>query len=190
MTLLTAKFAQIDAQIDAKNAQIIALQTELTELQEHRQQLLSVEQAIQSALSQVDTALSRIHHVNPTQVKIFRDALVDKFAPGAIGILEPATTTPAEPIEPKPIEPTAPEPSAPDIEPALDVEVATATDMPAADESVASTTPDIEGLLNKLSIQSIRKLAAAKGVNGIGTRAAIAERLKAIVTNADLRAIC
>lgn len=187
--LLAAKFNQIDATIAAKNAQITALQIELTELQEHRQQLLSVEQAIQSALSQVDTALMMLHHVDPSQVEIFKGALVDKFAPGAIAFLEPATPAPAEPIEPEPTAPTAPEPSAtPEIEPAIDVEVAPAPE-PAAPIEPATLATDIEGKLNKLSIQSIRKLASAKGIDAKGTRAAIAGRLKAIVTNADLRAI-
>ena len=45
---------------------------------------------------------------------------------------------------------------------------------------------DIEGLLNKMTIQSIRKLAAAKKVNGNGTRANIAARLKALVTESEI----
>jgi hypothetical protein len=41
-------------------------------------------------------------------------------------------------------------------------------------------------MLNKMTIQSIRKLAAAKGADGKGTRASIAARLKALVTEADI----
>jgi hypothetical protein len=162
-------------------------------LQDYRQQLQSVEQACESALSQVDTALMMLHHVDASQVRTFKDAIDIKFAPGAIGILEPATTTPAEAIEP---EPTAPETSAePEIEPAIDVEVTETPETPATDAPIATTatptttaapTTDIEGLLNKMTIQSIRKLAAAKKVSGHGTRAAIAGRLKAIVTQADI----
>jgi hypothetical protein len=37
-----------------------------------------------------------------------------------------------------------------------------------------------------MTIQNIRKLASAKKVSGNGTRAAIAGRLKAIVTQADI----
>ena len=172
------------------NAQIAALQAKLSELQEHQQQLQSVEQACQSALSQVDTALMMLHHVDPTEIATFKDALVVKFATDAIGILEPATTTPSEAIEPEPTAPTAPEPAASDVEPAIDVEVTTATDTPATDEPIEptakATPPDIEEMLNKMTIQSIRKLAASKGADGKGTRASIAARLKKIVTESDI----
>ena len=73
-----------------------------------------------------------LHHSDASQVGTFFDAIDIKFAPGAIGILEPATPAPAEPIEPEPTAPTAP--SAPDIEPTIDVEAevtdATVTDFP------------------------------------------------------------
>ncbi|MEG4520998.1 hypothetical protein [Microcoleus sp. AT9b-C5] len=188
MQLLAAKFNQIASAIDATNAQIAALQAKLSELQEHQQQLLSVEQACQSALAQVGTALSMLGHVDPSQIGTFKAAVDAQFGTDAIAFLESATPTPTETVEP---EPTAPEPSATaEIESAIDVEV-TATDTPATDAPIEPATPatDIEGKLNKLSIQSIRKLASAKGIDAKGTRAAIAGRLKAIVTNADLRAI-
>jgi len=185
-TLLTAKFAQVDASILDIQAQIASLQTKLTELQDYRQQLQSVEQACESALSQVDTALMMLHHVDPSQVGTFKDAIDIKFGTDAIGILSPADTT-AEPTTPEPTAPTAPEapesPAAPDVEPAIDVEVAATTDTPIAP---TPTTPDIEGLLNKMSIQSIRKLASAKGTDTKGTRASIAARLKTLVTQADI----
>ena len=189
MQLLAAKFNQIVTAIETTNAQIAALQAKLSELQEHQQQLQSVEQACQSALSQVDTALMMLHHVDPSQVDTFKDALVVKFATDAIGILEPATTTPAEAIEPEPTAPTAPSaPVAPDTDPVIDVEAT--TDTPTADEPIElaakATPPDIEGMLNKMTIQSIRKLAAAKGADGKGTRASIAARLKKIVTESDI----
>ncbi|HEY9807166.1 MAG TPA: hypothetical protein V6D04_11400 [Candidatus Obscuribacterales bacterium] len=191
MQLLVAKFNQIASAIDATNAQIAALQTKLSELQEHQQQLLSVEQACQSALAQVDTALMMLHHVDPSQVGTFQVAIEAKFSTEAIAQL-PASPEPepaAEPA-PEPTAPTAPEPSAtPENEPAIDVEVAESTDAPIEPTAPTSTTPpDIEGLLNKLSIQSIRKLAAAKGASGHGTRAAIAGRLKKLVTEAEVRA--
>lgn len=183
--LLAAKFAQIATAIDTTNAQILALQAKLSELQEHQQQLLSVEQACQSALAQVGTALSMLNHVDPTEIGTFKTAVEAQFGTDAIAFLESATPTPAEAVEP-----TAPEPAAaPDVEPAIDVE-ATATDTPAANEPTEpvakATLPDIEGMLNKMTIQDIRKLAAAKKINGSGTRAAIAGRLKAIVTEADI----
>jgi hypothetical protein len=196
--LLAAKFAQIDATIDATTAQIAALQAKLSELQAHRQQLLSVEQACQSALSQVDTALMMLYHVDPSQVDTFKDALVVKFATDAIGILEPADTAPTQPIEPEPTAPSAPETSPEsEIEPVIDVEVSTATEAPATDAPIEPTAPtpaatpgaDIEKLLNKMTIQSIRKLAASRGVSAIGTRANIAARLQKIVTESDIRAI-
>ncbi|MEG4589111.1 hypothetical protein QUA54_28425 [Microcoleus sp. MOSTC5] len=164
--------------------QIASLQVKLTALQDYRQQLQSVEQACESALSQVDTALMMLHHVDASQVGTFKDAIDIKFAPGAIGILEPATATAPEPA-PEPTAPTAPEPTAPDVEPTIDVEAevtdATVTDEP-IEPAAKATTPDIEGLLNKMSIQSIRKLASAKKVSGNGTRASIAARLKTLVT--------
>lgn len=185
MQLLAAKFNQIATAIETTNAQIAALQAKLSELQEHQQQLQSVEQACQSALSQVDTALMMLHHVDPSQVNTFKDALVVKFATDAIGILEPAATTPASAIEPEPTAPTAPSaPVAPDTDPVIDVEAT--TDTPTADEPIAPTAPDIEGLLNKMLIQNIRKLASAKGTDTKGTRASIAARLKALVTESDI----
>lgn len=189
MQLLAAKFNQIATAIETTNAQIAALQAKLSELQEHQQQLQSVEQACQSALSQVDTALMMLHHVDPSQVDTFKDALVVKFATDAIGILEPATTTSSEAIEPEPTAPTAPEPAAPDVEPAIDVEVTTATDTPATDEPiepVVKTAADIETLLNKMSLADIRKLAKAKGADARGNRVNIAARLKKIVTESDI----
>ncbi|MEG4408917.1 hypothetical protein [Microcoleus sp. MON2_D5] len=188
-TLLTAKFAQVDASILDIQTQIASLQAKLTALQDYRQQLQSVEQACESALSQVDTALIMLHHVDASQVGTFKDAIDIKFAPSAIGILEPATTTPAEAIEPEPTAPTAPEaPVAPDTDSVIDVEAT--TDIPTADEPIEptakATPPDIEGMLNKMTIQSIRKLAAAKGADGKGTRASIAARLKKIVTESDI----
>lgn len=191
MQLLAAKFNQIASAIDATNAQIAALQAKLSELQEHQQQLLSVEQACQSAIAQIGTALSMLNHVDPSEIGTFKAAVDAQFGTDAIAFLEPATPTPAETIEPEPTAPIAPEPvTEPEIEPAIDVEV-TVTDTPATDAPIKPATPatDIEGKLNKLSIQSIRKLASAKGIDAKGTRAAIAGRLKAIVTNADLRAI-
>jgi hypothetical protein len=192
MQLLAAKFNQIASAIDATNAQIAALQAKLSELQEHQQQLLSVEQACQSALAQVGTALSMLNHVDPAEIPTFKAAVVAQFGTDAIAFLEPTTPAPAEPIELEPTAPTAPETSAePEIEPAIDVEVTETPETPATDAPIEPTAlaPDIEAQLNKLSIQSIRKLAASRGISGNGTRAAIAGRLKAIVTNADLRAI-
>lgn len=198
-TLLTAKFAQVDASILDIQTQIASLQVKLTALQDYRQQLQSVEQACESALSQVDTALMMLHHVDPSQVGTFKDAIDLKFGTEAIGILSPAPavpTEPTEPIEPEPTEPTAPtapeSQPVPEIEPAIDVEVAgTATDAPTADtpiEPAIEPTTDIETKLNKMTIQSIRRLGAAKGVGGFGSRAEIAARLKAIVTESDLLA--
>lgn len=187
MQLLAAKFNQIATAIETTNAQITALQAKLSELQEHQQQLLSVEQACQSALAQVGTALSMLNHVDPSEISTFKAAVDAQFGTDAIAFLQSAPPSPAEAAEP---EPTEPEPStAAEIESAIDVEVTT-TDTPATDEPIEPTgktiPPDIEGLLNKMSIQNIRKLAAAKGVNGRGTREAIAGRLKAIVTQADI----
>jgi len=188
MQLLAAKFNQIATAIETTNAQIAALQAKLSELQEHQQQLQSVEQACQSALSQVDTALMMLHHVDPSQVDTFKDALVIKFATDAIGILEPADTAPTQPIEPEPTAPTAPSaPVAPDTDPVIDVEVT--TDTPAADEPIkpaVKTAVDIETLLNKMSLADIRKLAKAKGSDARGNRVNIAARLKKIVTESDI----
>lgn len=186
-TLLTAKFAQVDASILDIQTQIASLQVKLTALQDYRQQLQSVEQACESALSQVDTALMMLHHVDPSQVGTFKDAIDLKFGTEAIGILSPAPavpTEPTEPIEPEPTEPTAPtapeSQPVPEIEPAIDVEVA------GTNQPTPPPTADVETRLNKMSIQSIRKLAATKGANGKGTRVEIAARLKTIVTESDI----
>jgi hypothetical protein len=194
INLLAAKFAQIDATIDATTAQIVALQAKLSELQEHRQQLLSVEQACQSALSQVDTALMMLHHVDPSQVEVFQVAIESKFNSETIALLTEAPETTTEPTATEPTAPTAPDTSAePEIEPAIDVEVSDTTDAPIATAPTPTPTPtaatDIEGLLNKMSIQNIRKLASAKGTDTKGTRASIAARLQKIVTESDIRAI-
>ena len=106
-----------------------------------------------------------LHHSDASQVGTFFDAIDIKFATEAIGILSPADTTPTEPIEPEPTAPTAPSaPTAPDVEPTIDVEAevtdATVTDEP-IEPTAKATPPDIEGMLNKMTIQSIRKLAAS-----------------------------
>jgi len=129
-----------------------------------------------------------LHHVDPSQVDTFKDALVVKFATDAIGILDPAATTPAEAIKPEPTAPTAPEaPVAPDTDPVIDVEAA--TDTLAADEPIepaVKTAADIETLLNKMSLADIRKLAKAKGSDARANRVNIAARLKKIVTESDI----
>jgi len=126
------------------------------------------------------------------QIDTFKTAVDAQFGTDAIADRESATPTPAEPVEPEPTAPTAPEPAAPDVEPAIDVKVTTATDTPATDEPIEpaakATSTDIETLLNNLSIQSIRKLASKKGASGHGTRAAIAGRLKALVTKDEILA--
>ena len=186
MQLLAAKFAQIATAIDATNVQIAALQVKLSELQEHQQQLLSVEQACQSALAQVGTALSMLNHVDPAEIPTFKAAVEAQFGTDAIAFLEPAIPTPAETIEPEPIVPIAPEPAVmPEVAPIIDIEATPAIDEPIG--SIAkSATLGIESSLNKMTIQDIRKLATAKKVSGNGTRAVIAGRLKAIVTQVDI----
>ena len=186
INVLAAKFNQVDASIADTQSQITALQTKLSELQDYRQQLLSVEQACESALGQVNTALIMLHHVDPSQINTFKTAVDAQFGVVGVGILESATVAPAEPATPEPIAPTAPSaPAAPDVEPAIDVEATDTTDTPIV-PTPTTTAADIEGLLNKMTIQNIRKLASAKKVSGNGTRAAIAGRLKAIVTQADI----
>ena len=186
MQLLAVKFAQIATAIDTANAQIAALQIQLSELQEHQQQLLSVEQACQSALAQVGTALSMLNHVDPAEIGTFKAAVESQFGTDAIAFLEPAIPTPAETIEPEPIAPIAPEPAVmPEVVPVTDIEATPAVDEPIG--SIAkSATLGIESSLNKMTIQDIRKLATAKKVSGNGTRAVIAGRLKAIVTEVDI----
>jgi DNA polymerase III gamma/tau subunit len=178
MELLTARFAQIATQIDATTAQITALQAQLSELQEHQQQLLSVEQACQSALSQVDTALMMLHHVDPSQVAVFKEAMVAKFSTEVIAQL-PASPEPEPVPEPTPAPAPAPEPEAP----AVDVEIAPIIDQhlePEPEETATVTE------LNQLSIQIIRKLASKKKVGGSGTRAEIASRLAGLVTKDEI----
>ena len=192
MQLLAAKFNQIATAIETTNAQIAALQAKLSELQEHQQQLQSVEQACQSALSQVDTALMMLHHVDPSQVDTFKDALVVKFATDAIGILSPADTAPTQPIEPEPFAPTAPESQTVPDESVIDVQSTPADITPV--ETIAPTAPespatDIETLLNKMSLADIRKLAKAKGADARGNRVNIAARLKVLVTKAEVLAV-
>ncbi|MEG4989812.1 hypothetical protein QUB08_29325 [Microcoleus sp. BR0-C5] len=188
MQLLAAKFAQIDATIDAKNAQIIALQAEVTELQEHRQQLLSVEQAVQSVLAQTDTALAMLNHVDPSEIATLKNALLAKFEPAAIGILEPATIT--EP-EPEPTAPNAPvgDVVEPETDVPIDVEATTTPEPIPAPQPEPSPEPDIEQALTKMPLPSLRMLAKSKSVDARGTKANLTARLKAIVTNVDLRAL-
>jgi hypothetical protein len=183
MQLLSAKFVQIATEIDATNAQITALQAKLSELQEFQQQLLSVEQACQSALAQADQALMMLHHVDSTQIDTFRDAMAAKFAPGAVAMIESA----AEP-EPAP----EPAPDTPTGDNDADVVDVSVTSDP---EPIAPTAPepapdvDIEQALADMPLPTLRSLAKAKSVDARGTRANIARRLKALVTNADLRAL-
>ena len=190
MQLLAVKFNQIATAIETTNAQIAALQVKLSELQEHQQQLLSVEQACQSALAQVGTALSMLNHVDPTEIPTFKAAVEAQFGTDAIAFLEPAAPTPAETVEPEPTAPTAPE-TTPETEtepaiPAIDVEVTTDAPIETTPEATTPEATGVEGLLNKMSIQNIRKLASAKGVDTKGTRANIAARLKTLVTESDI----
>ena len=182
MQLLAAKFNQIATAIETTNAQIAALQAKLSELQEHQQQLLSVEQACQSAVTQIGTALSMLNHVDSSEISTFKAAVDAQFGTDAIAFLESAAPVETvEPVAPEPTAPTAPEPAVPDADQTIDV-AATVTDEP-----IEQTKPAmIEKMLNEMTIQSIRKLASMKGVNTKGTRAAIAGRLRAIVTQADI----
>ncbi|MEG3922919.1 hypothetical protein QUA07_27955 [Microcoleus sp. T3_A4] len=189
MQLLTAKFNQIATEIDNTTAQITALQGKLSELQEHQQQLLSVEQACQSALSQVDTALMMLHHVDPSEIKTFKDALTVKFTTDAIAQIEPTApaetdTAPTEPIEPTP----------PDTNPVIDIEVTPATDTPATETDTATDTDttvntDIEKSLDSLSLKSFRKLARSKNLDSRLNRQTLTARLKAITTKDEVLAV-
>ena len=175
INLLASKFAQIATAIESTTAQITALQAKLTSLQEYQQQLQSVEQACQSALTQVDTALMMLHHVDPTEIATFKEAINIKFNSEAIALIEPtapaetATDTPAEPIAPIPL----------DDNPVIEV---TATDIPAIDT-------DIEKSLAKLSLQSFRKLAKSKKLDSRLNRETLTVRLKALVTPGDVLAV-
>ena len=189
-SLLVAKFNQIASAIDTTNTQILALQAKLSELQEHQQQLLSVEQACQSAIAQIGTALSMLNHVDPSEIATFKAAVEAQFGTDAIAFLESATPTPAEPIEPQPVAPITPEPSAtPEVEPAIDVRVTPELEPAAPIEPESAPAEDIEQVLNKLPLLSLRMLAKSKSVDARGTKANITARLKRIITPADLRAI-
>ena len=130
--------------------------------------------------------VSMLNHVDPAEIGTFKAAVEAQFGTDAIAFLEPAIPTPAETIEPEPIAPIAPEPAVmPEVAPVIDIEAAPAIDEPIG--SIAkSATLGIESSLNKMTIQDIRKLATAKKVSGNGTRAVIAGRLKAIVTQVDI----
>jgi hypothetical protein len=126
-----------------------------------------------------------LDHVDPTQIEIFLEAMVAKFAPGAVAMIEPA---------PEPNAPTAPEPApdAPTGDEDADVVDVSVTSDP---EPIAPTAPepapdmDIEQALAKMPLPSLRSLAKAKSVDARGTRANIARRLKALVTEFDIRAL-
>ena len=136
-----------------------------------------------------------LHHVDPSQVQIFKGAIESKFNSETIAFLPEAPEPTAESITPEPTAPAAPDTSL-ETEIAIDVEVLETPETPATDAPTPTAptptpgaTTDIEGLLNKMSIQNIRKLASAKGTDTKGTRASIAARLKKIVTVADIWAI-
>jgi outer membrane murein-binding lipoprotein Lpp len=188
-SLLVAKFNQIASAIDTTNAQILALQAKLSELQEHQQQLLSVEQACQSAIAQIGTALSMLNHVDPSEIGTFKAAVEAQFGTDAIADRESATPTPAEPIEPPPVAPITPEPSAtPEVEPAIDVRVTPEPEPAAPIEPESAPAEDIEQVLNKMPLPTLRMLAKSKGTDARGTKANLAARLKKLVTESDPRA--
>ena len=186
MTLLTARFNQVDTSIAQISEQIAALQVKLSNLQAYRQQLQAVEQACESALSQVDQALLMLGHVDPEQVATFKAAIDVKFSTEAIANLpaapEPETSTPAPETAPTP-----------DIE-AIDtgaIEVTATAETEPQEKETELTTPASneylsEAELNTLSIQLIRKLASSKKVRAQGTRAQIAANLAGQVTEADI----
>lgn len=129
-----------------------------------------------------------LKHVDPAEIPTFKAAVEAQFGTESIAFLEPVAHTPAETVELEPTAPTAPEATPEtDTEPAIDVEVA--TDAP-IETTPEATTPEattgIERLLGKMSIQNIRKLASAKGIDAKGTRANIAARLKTLVTESDI----
>ena len=192
MQLLSAKFTQIDATIDAKNTQIIALQTEVTELQEHRQQLLSVDQACTSALAQFDTAIAMLTHVDVSEIATFKNALLAKFDNDVIGILESAP----EPEPAQQPDPTAPAPDAPvgdtpepESEPVIDVQVSAKVEPTPAAQPEPAPDMDVEKELAKMPLVSLRMLAKSKGTDARGTKANITARLKALVTPTDIWAL-
>jgi FtsZ-binding cell division protein ZapB len=190
MQLLTAKFNQIDATIDAKKAQIATLQVEVTELQEHRQQLLSVEQACTSALAQFDTAIAMLTHVDSTEIATFKNALLAKFDSNVIKLIEPAAPLAPEPA-PEPTEPDTPigDTPEPEADAPIDVQVSATPEPTATPESEPQAEPDIEQQLSKMPLPTLRMLAKSKSVDARGTKANLAARLKTITTNADLRAL-
>ena len=179
LNLLASKITQIATEIDNTTAQITALQAKLTSLQEHQQQLQSVEQACQSALTQVDTALMMLHHVDPSEINTFKEAIDIKFNSDAIALIE-STPAPIDTATDIPAEPIAPTPQ--DIDPVIDVETIPATDTPAIDT-------DIEKSLAKLSLQSFRKLAKSKKLDSRLNRETLTARLKVLITRDDVLAV-
>ena len=192
INLLASKFAQIATAIESTTAQITALQAKLTSLQEYQQQLQSVEQACQSALTQVDTALMMLHHVDPTEIATFKEAINIKFNSEAIALIDTAPNTASDTASNTAPDTALTEPIPLDDESVIDVQSTPADITPV--ETIAPTAPespatDIETLLNKMSLADIRKLAKAKGADARGNRVNIAARLKVLVTKAEVLAV-
>ena len=124
MKFLTAKFAQVNANISDTQAQIAALPTKLSELQDYHQHLLLVEQACESVLAQMETALAMLNNVDPTQIATFKAAVDLNFNSEAIDILKP--TAPTEAAIPEPTTHTEPEVSIKqEVEPVINTQLET-----------------------------------------------------------------
>ena len=120
-----------------------------------------------------------LNHVDPTQVEVFRDGLAVKFALGAIGLIEPAPPTLASADAGTRSSCTGP--------PILQL-MFKLPRLPEPEPTEPAPQPDIEKELNKWPLRSLRSLVKSKGVDGRGTKANLARRLKALVTVAELRA--
>lgn len=126
--------------------------------------------------------------VDPSQVEIFQDALVVKFGSEVIGILESVTSEPAEP-----------HPRRNNLhhillgrehktDAVIDVEATHAPEPATPIEPESSPPKDIEQALKEMPFPLLRTLAKLKGTDARGTKANLAARLNAIVTQSNVRA--
>lgn len=200
-TLFSNRKNQINNAIAGIQSQIAQLQQQLADQQAFLQEIGTVEQAGESALTQTQTFLTMIRAIDPSQEEVFWQAM-DALRNEELTAIAPSNDDTPEEAEQEAAAET-------DIS-TIDVDVISK----ATEEELHEDTSETETLetqeeedadkpvlngngnghlsverLNNLTIQQIRKLASAKGVEGRGKRWEIAQRLDGLVVQDDVDAL-
>jgi len=184
---LQSQYAQIQSQIEA-------LQEQQRQIQAQLQRVGSVESKMESAASLISEAIFEILEVCPEEIERYKATINSLFVRPVAQLPESASDADVNPVlDPHPQPGTDPEGVAIDVEVVAESLALNGHLNGNKENNIGSQPPILNGnglnskQLNELSIQQIRKLASAKGIQSKGRkRGDIAQDLEGLVSHEDL----